>query len=88
MARYLHPDEGFCYACPQCDYAPVYQRRLDGDYIQNGKGDEFRCNSCGETFGEPVERRNRCNGPLTDLEKRIESGEVDPEAVLERLSQS
>lgn len=58
--RYVHPDEGQVYACPQCDYAPVSRRTGNGNATTGNPDHRFVCYECGKTWDhEPPTRPSR-----------------------------
>lgn len=73
--RYLHPDDGMVYACPECDYVPINRRKQDNTVV--AKNNEFVCYECHSGFDEPKERESRQHNPkIPDTPSRAAKGTI------------
>lgn len=60
MPRVSHDDPDRVLACRHCDHAgDIYQRTGNGNAHVGDPEAEFRCQKCGATFDEPVDRPAR-----------------------------
>lgn len=88
MPLVTHPDEGKVLACPNCDRAGGFQRRLENPRSTRRKDDkEFRCYNCLTSFDEPVRREARSptdgKGNLSDAGEALMKTDPDEfEAVI------
>lgn len=60
-----HPEKGMTYACPHCDRGGgMYHRKSKRNTHVGNPDDDYRCDKCGKTCNEPVERKHRASNNM------------------------